>query len=409
MIKNYLKSAFHSLWHRKWNSLLTLVSIAISLVVVICVASFWNMLSSPMRPEVNKARTFYLQKSFFKKDNHEPVSYDIAKEIIPEVFYDEAIRKMERIEQVSLISESGWGREFILDGHAKRFDIRITDAQFFEIFKFVFVDGNPYTETMLETGNKLLVVSEEVALYFFGTPYCSGKTINSGSTVYYISGVFKKPPHLAPIQAEVYIGLSSSKMKNQLPIGDLETVFLCSSENDFDFLKLDLENLGKKYSTANDNYEVQMEIKTSVEKIITEHYRAQGKRKINYISIILLILVLPFVALFELLKNNINTRMEELGIRKAFGASNVKIINQLVFENVLVTILGGIFGLVIAFFFFKLISGNSLGDLAPYFFDWRAFIYYLSTFILMGIIAGIIPAIQFSKMPVVKALNQNQS
>jgi ABC-type antimicrobial peptide transport system permease subunit len=43
-------------------------------------------------------------------------------------------------------------------------------------------------------------------------------------------------------------------------------------------------------------------------------------------------------------------RMSELGVRKAYGATNAGLIAQVLTENLLLTIVGGLFGLFVAYF-----------------------------------------------------------
>ena len=43
-------------------------------------------------------------------------------------------------------------------------------------------------------------------------------------------------------------------------------------------------------------------------------------------------------------------RMSELGVRKAYGATNLSLISQVLTENFLLTLIGGLTGLAIAYF-----------------------------------------------------------
>ena len=44
-----------------------------------------------------------------------------------------------------------------------------------------------------------------------------------------------------------------------------------------------------------------------------------------------------------------DSRMEEIGVRKAYGAANRQIITQVLWENMLLTLLGGLAGLLLSY------------------------------------------------------------
>jgi putative ABC transport system permease protein len=115
-------------------------------------------------------------------------------------------------------------------------------------------------------------------------------------------------------------------------------------------------------------------------------------------------LVIPILCLIDILKNNQTFRNEELAIRRAFGAPQKKIIFLLLFDNLFITILAGVLGLVFSFLFFAVLSNESLSNLFLVFFNWRAFFYYTAIFLIIGAIAGIVPALNLSKHQIVNAL-----
>ncbi|TKG95788.1 ABC transporter permease [Puteibacter caeruleilacunae] len=405
MIKHYLKSTINALWARKWISILTLISIALSLVVVICMASFWNMLTAPIKPEVNKDRTFYLHSEYFKKENGDKVHYFDAMGIIPKEFYTSTLSTLKSVELISNFQDGGMTTTFLKNGIGKSYNIKDTDSNFFKLFQFDFIDGKPYSEEMLSNKESVCVITEEVANHFFGTSKCAGEYISTGHRKFLVTGVIQQPSHITPVQSSVYFGKNQKDLLSNLTYSGLGTAFLCNSPNDQDILANQLKSIAKKLSAKNKNFDLTMKVKTSLDKIIAYRYQYRPMTKIRYVALILLILILPVLSLFELLKSGIAIRLEETGVRKAFGATNKVICRQLILENVLITIMGGILGIFIAIFFFKLIIGKQSSALFSDFFHWKAMIYYLLTFIVMGVLAGIIPSIKLARINLIDALH----
>jgi ABC-type antimicrobial peptide transport system permease subunit len=51
-----------------------------------------------------------------------------------------------------------------------------------------------------------------------------------------------------------------------------------------------------------------------------------------------------------MISSRMDERMSELGVRKAYGATNASLISQVLTENLLLTLFGGLVGLILAYF-----------------------------------------------------------
>ena len=112
-------------------------------------------------------------------------------------------------------------------------------------------------------------------------------------------------------------------------------------------------------------------------------------------------------------------RMEELGIRKAFGAMNRTLLMQVLYENLLLTLLGGVAGLLLSYGLVSLFKGWLLGrynwdgssltasiDLSPGMFLNPAIFGYAFAFcLILNLLSALVPAWRALRKPVVDALN----
>ena len=109
-------------------------------------------------------------------------------------------------------------------------------------------------------------------------------------------------------------------------------------------------------------------------------------------------LVVGGIGVMNIMLVSVSERDHEIGVRKAVGASSRNILMQFLFEALILSLLGGIFGLALGYALAFVIS--TITPFAP-FISWEiVLITFLTTFVV-GIIFGIYPALKAaSKNPI---------
>jgi predicted permease len=126
-----------------------------------------------------------------------------------------------------------------------------------------------------------------------------------------------------------------------------------------------------------------------------------------------LVLLLACVNLANLLLARATERRKEIAIRLAVGASRARLIRQLLTESVLLSLLGGAGGVILAGWINHLVRTIKLPtDVALMFdlrVDWRVLSFTLALSVLTGLLFSVIPALQASKPQLVPALKDEAS
>jgi putative ABC transport system permease protein len=126
-----------------------------------------------------------------------------------------------------------------------------------------------------------------------------------------------------------------------------------------------------------------------------------------------LVLLLACVNLANLLLARATERRKELAIRLAVGASRARIVRQLVTESVLLSLGGGLGGLLLAAWINDLVASIKLPtDIALVFdlhIDWRVLAFALAVSLATGLFFSLLPALQSSKPDLVPALKDEAS
>ena len=102
-------------------------------------------------------------------------------------------------------------------------------------------------------------------------------------------------------------------------------------------------------------------------------------------------LIVGGIGVMNIMLVSVSERTQEIGIRKAVGASFKNILTQFLFEALILSTLGGFMGMVLGYALAFLIS--VVTPFAPYI-SWQIVAITFGTSLLVGVIFGIYPALK---------------
>ena len=129
-----------------------------------------------------------------------------------------------------------------------------------------------------------------------------------------------------------------------------------------------------------------------------------------------LVMLIACVNVASLMISRTLARQREMAVRAAVGARRWQLIRQLLTESVIVGMVGGALGLLIAVWGTHAIASlvpqgftTSVYDLNNIPLDWRVFAFTLGLSVLTGIVFGLAPALTASKPDLINALRNSRS
>ena len=103
------------------------------------------------------------------------------------------------------------------------------------------------------------------------------------------------------------------------------------------------------------------------------------------------------------------SRQKEIAIRAAMGASRTRVLRQMLTESILLSVIGGVAGLILSIWLTRVLM-SMLPEGAPHVenigIDYRVLTFALGLSALTGIVFGIVPALQASKLDVTSSLKE---
>ncbi len=425
MIKQYFKQAWRLLKENPVLSAISIIGTALAICMIMVIVMSHQVKNTPYPPETNRDRMLYMQyvSSRPKTDTlvmgaNAPVAAELLKECFKPLKTPEAVSISSAVyEPAGLVTIPGVKK-------AMHLDKRLTDAEFWRIFDFSFVNGKPYTVEDVTSGLKKAVITESVAHRLFESTDATGKVFRINHVDYTVCGVVKDVSILASFAyAQVWMPYTSQEIypSSANITGRYQAFILAKSPKDFPAIRREAEQLRQQFNDAQTNrmafYLEQPD----------EHYKAVHRfaanippnmKQITNQSVITLILLLliPAVNLSSMTGSRMQRRMSELGVQRAFGATKNNIFSQTLWESSLQTLLGGLLGLIFSFiasYAFKgIIYGNIrnarlLSDVSiPWntLFNPVIFIYALLFCFLLNFLSAFIPAWKVSRKDIVESI-----
>jgi putative ABC transport system permease protein len=390
MFKSYLKIAVRNIRTNGIFSFVKIAGLSVGLTGCILILFYINDEWSFDRFHAQKDRIYQLVCERTEQDGASK-KFSIAALVQGPAFKQE-IPEIEAFTRVN-------AREIVVKKAAAVFTDQATwvDRSFFTIFSFPLVRGNPAAALTDLHG---MVLTERVAIKYFGTADAVGKTlsllINGRFEPFVVTGIAKQPPANSTIQFGIL--LSFDYFEKAYPDNgwmwvSFPTYFLLRPGSN-------TAVIGQKMDAV---YHTRASDELDLNHLAGYHndFRWSVKPMTGIATIILLIACVNFV---NLTMAQSVTRSKEIGIRKVTGCKRSQLVTQFMSESLVVCVFSFFLALslsILALPVFRRLADKQL-SLAQLL-DWQLLSCLVLLSVVTGFAAGFYPALVMSRLNPVEA------
>ena len=318
--------------------------------------------------------------------------------------YDDAEAIKNKIKNIDYVSPTVQGSYQVVYGH-ENWSTTVTGVipEYASIQSLTIQSGIFFTEHDVDVRNRVAVIGTTVATNLFGSVNPVGKKIRVGNAPYTVIGLIasKGQSSNGQDQDDVVLIPLTTAQERLMGITYVRSVNVqVSSSDKMDEVQANIEKLLRQRHRiregADDDFNVRnltslMETMTQTTTMIT----------LLLGSIAGISLVVGGIGIMNIMMVSVTERTREIGIRKAIGATYNSIMLQFLIESTMISILGGLVGIVIGIGLAKAISqfGNfttvisSVSIIASFGFS-----------LFVGIFFGMLPARKAARLDPIDAL-----
>jgi putative ABC transport system permease protein len=205
MLKNYLKMALKVFLRRKFFTFVSLFGISFTLVVLMVAVGILDSIFGAHPPEINQARTLgCFQASLLGKNYTSTNTPGYG-------FLDRYERNLPNVDATSFFTTPSPAYSY-LRGERVQSYLKRTDAEFWEILRFKFLEGAPFSRDDAENGRFVAVINEATRQKFFGSRAAVGETIAVGGQNFRVSGVVSNVSQYRQIPfADIWVPIATAQ------------------------------------------------------------------------------------------------------------------------------------------------------------------------------------------------------
>jgi putative ABC transport system permease protein len=407
MLQNYWKTAWRNLTKNKAFSLINLFGLTVGLTVCLMIFLFIMNEFSVDGFHMNGKNIYRVMRNY---DPAKPPTPYLAGPYAPALLNDfpgeikQAVRVLPNNSALVVYKN----RSF----YEKR--LHIADSNFFTLFSFPFLKGDP--ATCLKNGNTV-VLSETDAKKIFGNEEPIGKIIDINKGVQLmVTGIIKDVPPNSTLDFGMIMSLTNLAnlpfMKDWVSNGDLTYVLLDEHAGKRDIEKRFPAFMQKYMGAAmkKNGFTFSLSL-TPLRDIYFENASAfdnvrHGDKKVVYVflSIAVLILLIACINFMNLSTIRAAERSKEVGLRKVMGALRRTLAQQFLGESLLLAIISCLLSLGLLQLLMPAYNSLLGYQLAVPYSAWWLYAFLGGAAIAVGLLAGSYPALILSRFSPIETL-----
>lgn len=414
-----IRLAFQGIWGHKMRSVLTMLGIIIGIAAIITIVSTIQGTNEQIKENLigagNNVVTVQLNQNGYP--------YDLSWNSIPSgvrVVTEQTRQELEQIdhvEKVSLYTSRNYAEQVFYKTTSFNGELYGIDENYLSVYGYQVKTGRGFTQTDFEKCRKVALVDTNAVTTLFGGENPVDKTVEIQGDVFTVVGVVALSEEFAPTinsmqDYQLYANTSAGAI--YLPDSTWPTAYQFDEPQNV-AVKVDstdaMTTAGKAaadlltekqiVNTGSSDFDYRSQDMLEQAQQLQKMSESTNTQLIWIASISLLV---GGIGVMNIMLVSVTERTAEIGLKKAIGAKKKRILLQFLTESAVLTSLGGIIGVVSGVVMAQLISGMMQ---IPVSISIPAILVAVVFSTLIGVIFGMLPAVQASNLNPIEALRRD--
>lgn len=349
-MKQLLSQALNLIRQNPFYSTISIIGTAVTIAFVMVVVMIYDFRTMDMAPESNRSQLMYTDYGLtYRKKDHTNRNAGMGRKAFEPLFTG-----------LPGVKEVTWYRgvsktpcNLAASNESSNYFVRPVAGNWFQFFDYEFIAGRPFTQEEYDARRWVSVITERMALQLFGTVDVIGKEYQSNFFPTKVVGVVK----------DVNAIFQTAYADAFVPFSLEDEDRYANWTEGLGGIRLGLLKLEPGTSPADIRTEVQHRqdrLNSSTAEYVfemqqlythTEYTFFRGKdisAPLVYGILLMILLIVPAINISGMTHAQMQGRITEIAVRKAYGASRLSIMARLFSENLFTVLLGGILGYLLS-------------------------------------------------------------
>ena len=397
----------------KARSSLTVFGIMIGIAMVIIVLSAGNGMKSLILSEVSSFGDNWIDievKIPSAQKNSQENSNALARGVtITTLTQDD----MEAVKDISAIHAAYAGiTSQVVASRAqekKRVTVFGVTPEYHGIDKSEVVEGDFFTDADDRSGAHVVILGSDIRDILFGNDEAVGKTVSIDGKTYEVAGVMESLGSTAFMNMDeiIYIPLTTVQRDIMGVRHVLWIIAQMKKEANPEAVAEEIRGVIRERHNVSNPDKDDFSVTTMSEALSLVDTIFKGITGL-LVALATISLIVGGVGIMNVMYVSVAERTFEVGLRKSVGATDRNILSQFLVEAVIITVIGGLFGIVIGatISFFISLGARSQGLTWEFSISWFSVVLSVSFSTLVGLFFGLYPAKKAASLDPINALRE---
>ena len=367
MIRQHLRQAWTMMKQQRLFTGIYIAGTALSIAMAMTIFVILYIKLGPLYPEENRDRLVVFSEVVITGKDGSGVITKPELKLIDQLKHESKLLKRVGVREAEPYTI---GHESICEIYSDHSKATIhehpvyVDCGYWQFFNFRFLDGRPFTKD--EEHSPVAVITASLAEKLFATTDVAGRSVHIDTEVYNIVGVVEDQRTCltnTPSGGNIFVSIRHSRFFDEEKVygwgepynitnGNTYMYTIAETAEQSDSIKKEIADIYKRLlqDRATSDIIIEPRIYEYWQKAMDVRHDSNFFTAISeYLYLLLAFLLIPALNLCGLISTRMSSRLAEVGVRKAYGATNRQIITQVLYENMLFTAIGAFVGFVLTY------------------------------------------------------------